>query len=321
MSHEIENMFSVKETPWHNLGVTVQNAPNVQDAIKLAGLDWSVNAEPVYTQLGIQIPDTQALIRSSDQSVLGIVGKRYRPLQNADAFAFFNPFIESGECTLETAGSLRQGKRIWVLASLNKAPIEVTKDDAVRPFLLLSNSHDGTLAVRVGFTPIRVVCANTLSMAHSNKESKLIRVWHSSKTVNTLESIREIVNTTYAEFQATAEQYKLLATKEVNSQDIEKYVRIVFNMGNAESEREKLSQAKLVSRIEELFKHGKGNQGKTYWDLYNAVTEYTSYDSGNLRETKVPLIDKQDTRLNNLWFGQGQLTNQRALETALIQAA
>lgn len=318
MAHEIEQMFSVVEKPWHGLGTVVENAPSVQDAIKLAGLDWTVEKQSILTASGIPVNDNKALVRSSDQSILGVVGNRYTPLQNTDAFSFFNPFIDQGLATLETAGSLREGKRIWILARLNNAPIEITKTngDVIQAYLLLSNSHDGKLAVRIGFTPIRVVCANTLSAAHGNSESKLIRVWHGKDVKQNVDDLQSIVDATNAEFVATTEKYKYLASKQINTQDLEKYVRQVFSLNDPKSEREKIMQARLTTRIEELFKFGKGNTGKTFWDAYNGLTEFLNFE-GTIRQSLAPAQEKQDIRLDKLWFGQSKTLNDKALDVAL----
>ena len=324
MAHEVETMFSVKETPWHGLGIVVHEAPTTEQAIELAGLNWHVKTHELFTGEGIKV-DEKALLRSDNNKVLGVVGPRYEPLQNQEAFSFFNPFLSSKECTLETAGSLREGKRIWILAALNRAPIEIVKDDVVKQFLLLSNAHDGTMAVRVGFTPIRVVCANTLAMAHNDKQSKLIRIWHSKNVKTNLDNVQDIVNAANAEFEATAEQYKRLAKCEVNSQDLKNYVKIVFSLSEATSEREQVAQAKLQDKIAALFEYGRGNNMPgvkgTMWAAYNAVTEYLNYEAGTLRNTKQSVLEKADTRLNNVWFGQGKNISEEALKVAIKVAA
>src|SRR5690606_14155610 len=162
----------------------------------------------------------------------------YVPLQNSQAFSFFDPYISSGEALLDTAGSLREGQSIWVLARLNRDPIEITKDDIVEKYLLLSNSHKGGISVRVGFTPIRVVCANTLAIAERAGGSQLIRVTHSTKMVDSLEAIQEVVNAANATFEATAEQYKYLASKQISKGDIEKFVKIVFMPRGVDTQRQ-----------------------------------------------------------------------------------
>src|SRR4029077_9278151 len=132
---------------------------------------------------------------------------------NKDAFHWFQPFLDAREAALHTAGSLRQGSRIWVLAKLHRHPLVVAPGDEVEKFILLSHGHDGSLAVRVGFTPIRVVCQNTLSMAHGCDASRLIRVKHTREVVENLAPVRAVMDVAHAEFEATAEQYRRLARK------------------------------------------------------------------------------------------------------------
>lgn len=312
MAHEIENMFSVRQTPWHGLGHIVQDAPTVHEAIRLAGLNWTVSRRPVM----VVNPDgtqTEAvgyksIVRDSDESIFGILSEDYTPLQNSEAFEFFNPFVEKGLATFETAGSLRGGRNVWILAKLNKAPIEVGKGDAVNKYLLLSNGHDGGMAVRIGFTPIRVVCANTLAISHNSKDSRLIRVMHSKSVGQRVEQLQEVINAADARFEATAEQYKELSKHNVNKKDLEKYVEIVFGL---QDERKELAKDRMMADITRLFETGRGQDLKaakgTYWGLYNAVTEYLSYERGR----------SEDTRLFSLWFADAARTNDKALHTAL----
>lgn len=308
MADEVENMFYAGETPWHGLGIKVDKALTSKEAIEQAGLGWEVKKVPLITADGNSTPvDHVAIQRVSDSSILGVVGPRFEPLQNVDAFKFFDPFIENKLATYETAGSLKQGKKIWILAGINSDPIEVLPGDEVKKFVLLSNSHDGSLAVRVGFTPIRVVCANTLKLAHDNVSSKLLRVRHTASMGKTLDQIREIMNLANASFEATAEQYKALASKSINKQDLEAYITRVFK-GN-DSKQFETVKAKIVN----LFETGKGSDlaRGTVWGAYNAVTEYLGYEAGR----------NQDNRLNSLWFGVNDTLNQVAFTEALKLAA
>lgn len=315
MAHEVENMFSVKETPWHNLGRVIMDAPSIDEVLKLAGLDWTVSLRPLHLVMpdgSLKQVTENAIVRDTDDSVLGYTGKRYKPFQNSDALNFFKPFAESGLCNFETAGSLRHGQKIWIMAALNSSEMEIVKGDVVRKYLLLSAGHDGKMGIRVGFTPIRVVCANTLAMAHSDKESKLIRVFHSSKTLANLETLRETINAANATFEATAEQYRKLATAHVHQGDIAKYVDLVFYNGKqAETDREKVARESLNETITKLFEVGHGNDlanvRGTYWALYNGVTQYLSYDMGR----------SDDTRLDSLWYGANKDLNKSALDSAL----
>ena len=236
MAHEVESMMYVGKTPWHGLGVAIPDGKklSIEEAISAAGLDWEVELRHVFTEDNegsLQgILNHYVSCRKTDNAVLGIVGKDYRPLQNRDAFRWFQPFLEGGEATLETAGSLKGGSRVWVLARIRRDPLVVGKEDVMRHYVLLSNSHDGSLAVRVGFTPIRVVCNNTLCLAHESKASKLLRVKHTSRVRENLEEIRETIDLAQREFATTVEQYRRLASRQINSADLVKYVRLVFGL-------------------------------------------------------------------------------------------
>jgi phage/plasmid-like protein (TIGR03299 family) len=313
MSADVEEMMFVGAKPWHGLGRHFVEAPSIEEAIAAAGLDWEVTTEPIYTANG-EVVSAKATRRSSDQSILGIVGPSYAPLQNAEAFEFFRPFLESQQATIETAGSLRQGKRVFVLAKLNLDPMEVVKGDVIEKYVLLSNSHDGTLAVRVGFTPIRVVCSNTMALAHNSKASQLLRVRHTKNVSSNLEEIQQIMNLANAEFESTADQYRLLASREINQADLEKYVKLVFNsnkkLAQVEGNVDTINNVRLINAIQPLFESGRGNDLKnvrgTMWAAYNAVSEYLQYERGS---------DNQ-ARLDNMWFGQSATLNKRALDVA-----
>lgn len=312
MSAMIESIAYFGETPWHGLGTKLEEADlyDWQSACVKSGLNWDVELTPLVTA------DSQAKVthcgvrRKSDGKILGVVGPKYHPLQNRDAFKWFQPFLAAKEAALNTAGSLCEGSRVWVLAKMNRDPLVIAAGDEVEKFVLLSHSHDGSLAVRVGFTPVRVVCANTLSMAHRSDASKLIRVKHSASMHENLENIRETMNMANAEFEATAGQYKLLARKSINQADLHAYIRRVLKVEEKRSTRSK----NIVDEVVGLCEYGQGNDlpsvTGTYWTAYNGVTEWLSYNRGH----------NQQTRLNSLWFGDSANINKLALTTALEMA-
>lgn len=323
MAHELEivngqaSMMYVGDVPWHSLGKRFIEAPTLDEAIIAAGLNWQVTTEPLFAGNGDKAP---ALLtrRDSDKSILGVVGPSYTPLQNSEAFNFFRPFIDEKAATIECAGSLRQGKRVFVLCKLNLADSVIKGNDVVSKYLLLSNSHDGTLAVRVGFTPVRCVCSNTLSMAHNDSASKLIRVRHTGNVVANLENIRETMNLADQQFEATAEQYRMLANKAINQSDLEKFVKLVFatkkQMDNVVDLNELNSGNRVKNDILRLFETGRGNDlpeiKGTYWAAYQAVTEYVQYERG----------EDNQARLDSTWFGPGMQINKKALEVATTMA-
>lgn len=331
MSHQVESLAYIGETPWHKLGVKLENPPTAREAIVAAGLDWQVGLKELYTPDGDQV-DHRATYRESDGKILGVVGPGYVPIQNSAAFDWFNPFLESGEVSFETAGSLAEGKKIWVLAKINRDPSVIVPGDEVQKYVLLANAHDGTLAGRVGFTPIRVVCHNTLSLAIDSDASKLLRVRHTKNAVVALEKIREVVDLANASFEATAEQYRFLASKDVQKGDLEKYVKLVFpvSVAAARIAKENPAQAiideanaelagngktsRIFDQVNELFENGQGNKlpgvRGTYWAAYNAVTEYTTHHRGRDEQSRLKAA-----------FADGAAINKRALTSALALAA
>ena len=159
----IESMFQVgRRSPWNKLGTTVTEAVTSAEAIHLAGLDWRVEPQSVYTENGIKVEGYSANVRNTDGRALGIVGSRYQIVQNEEAFNFTDDLIGEG-VTYETAGSFKNGKSIWLLAKMPQK-YDILGDE-VTPYIVFINSHDGSGAVRVAMTPIRVICNNMLNMA------------------------------------------------------------------------------------------------------------------------------------------------------------
>lgn len=314
MAHEIETMAYFGQRPWHGLGTALDEVDlyDWQSASKKAGLDWTVELVPLVTADTQAKVDHRAVRRTSDSKVLGVVGPRYAPLQNKDAFAWFTPFLDAREAALHTAGSLKGGSRVWVLAKLNRDPLVIAEGDEVEKFVLLSHGHDGSLAVRAGFTPIRVVCQNTLSMAHGSDASKLIRIKHTRDVLENLANVREVMDLANQEFEATAEQYRRLARKSVNQADLRRYVNRVLKI---EDEQDISTRSKnIMEEIVRLAEAGRGNDlpsvRGTLWTAYNGVSEYLTYNRGR----------NGDNRLNSLWFGDSAITNRHALGVALEMA-
>jgi phage/plasmid-like protein (TIGR03299 family) len=314
VAHEIETMAYFHKTPWHGLGTALDEGDlyDWPKTCEKAGLAWDVELVPLVTADAQAQVTHRAVRRKSDGRTLGVVGPRFFPLQNKDAFAWFQPFLDAKQAALHTAGSLRHGSRIWVLAKLNRTPLVVAPGDKVEKFILLSHGHDGSLAVRVGFTPVRVVCANTLAMAHGSDASKLIRLKHTKDVLANLANIREVMDLANAEFEATAEQYRLLARKSINQADLRRYVKKVFQVEEGQEGSTRLKN--IMEEIIKLAEAGRGNQlpsvRGTLWTAYNGVSEWLGYQRGK----------SQGSRLDSLWFGDSAAFNRRALETALEMA-
>lgn len=320
MSAAVESMaFARGEVPWHGLGVEIPDTArySVSEGLKLSGLDWDVETVPVYLKTDNVYKESKTAMcvrRCTDNQELGVVGKRYHPLQNTVAFKWFQPMFESKLCALDTAGSLHDGEKIWILAEIMGAkPLEIAKNDYVRRFLLLSNSHDGTNAVRVALTPIRVVCANTLAMAHSksNAANKFIRIRHSSQVEANLEAVRDIINLANNEFEATAEQYRFLASRHFNADDLTKYVKIMTECEDTAEEDISTRKKNTITEIVTKIVKGRGNDNpaikNSWWAAMNGVTEWLNWDRGNT----------PSSRIDSLWYGKSQTDNLKAFKVAL----
>ena len=235
MAHAVESMAYVGETPWHGLGTNLEAPPSVAEAIRVAGLNWQVNLVRLQMPDGRQV-DRYATVRSTDNKVLGTVGPDYVPVQNDRAFAFFEPYVQSGAATIDTAGSLRGGSRVWMLAQISRpdSVIVPAADDRVRKYLVLANGHDGSLALHVGLTPIRVVCQNTLSAAldlHTapgRRRIAVLKIRHTSGAEDAMAEVQETIAQADADFERAAEVFRALAGRSVNAAALKRYVDLVF---------------------------------------------------------------------------------------------
>ena len=175
MAAQVETMFYTRERPWHGLGTRVEEAPSSREALRLAGLDWQVLQKPIMTTDGQMVKGFRANVRDRDSRVLGVVTDRYKVVQNEDAFAFTDDLLGEG-VTYETAGSLQDGRKTWLLAKLPQRYI--ISGDEIAPYLVFMNAHDGSGSIKVAMTPVRVVCMNTLNLALA----KAKRCWSTAHT-------------------------------------------------------------------------------------------------------------------------------------------
>jgi phage/plasmid-like protein (TIGR03299 family) len=309
VAHLFNSGLFFGESAWHGLGVTLPtDSPvrySIDDAIAISGLDWSVETRPVFVD-GREVAGHKAIVRPDTGDVFGVVGERYRPLQNRDQFNWFRPFLECGECQFETCGSLKGGALVWVLAKVNRADAEIASDDRIRKYLLLTSSHDGSRSTSVGFCPIRVVCWNTLSAGLRDDRSTLLKVKHTASQASALKTIRETINLVDETFEASAAQYRKLVTCHVSRADIRRYVKAVLELVDDETGYS-ARQRNILENVVSLCVNGVGNDGQTAWSAYNGVTHYTTHVYGR----------NADSRLRAAWYGAGKRINDRAFAVAL----
>lgn len=325
MAHKlyIENgkvsMMYVGEPPWHGLGTELNEPATAAEAIKAAGLDWEVDTKPIYAgekwDRNLRVPDLFAVVRKDlwekpNCPVFGIVGKYYTPLQNREAFDFFDSIVGEGAAIYHTAGALGKGERVWVLAKL-PSYIQVIGDDITEKYLLLSNSHDGNSSVQIKFTPIRVVCNNTLTMAL--RQGPTLRVTHTKDIRQRLKDAEYNLGLIHKRFDGIEKSFKAMVRVNLNCGQLAEYLIRVFP-DPSDSENERARNQARQDRIwaEYLYDQGKGNQVKgvsgTLWAAYNGIAEYVDYT----RHKK----QKPDRRLGPIWFGDGYLIKARAFNIA-----
>ena len=271
MSANVESMFSVREKPWRGLGTIIQEACNSEEALHLAGLDWEVKQSPVL--FNGKETGHQFNYRSSDDSFLGIVGGRYKPVQNKDAFAFTDELI-GGDVRYETAGSLANGKRVWMLA---KMPDTKILDDVVEPYLCLTNGHDGFSSLKVCMTPVRVVCQNTLNMAL--KQAK--RTWnvrHSGNIESKLAEAQHTLGLAQDYMDSLASEAEELYDIKIAPKDFKELAQALFPITAEMSKRKEESQYLLQCQLKNAWDMDDlGNIRGTGWGFMNAVSDMTTH--------------------------------------------
>ena len=285
MSANVETMAYVNENndprkvPWHGLGTSVNHAMTSEEALELAGLNWTVKSESVYAN-GMLIPGYKANIRETDGTFLGMVSDRYQIVQNNEAFDFTDALIGEG-CTYETAGSLDGGKRIFLLARM---PKEIILGDEVVPYLAFTNGFNGYYPVRCCCTNVRIVCSNTLNMALKNSP----RVWSTRHTGTIKNKLDEAIDTLRLAKQYNKElsQFaEIAAETRITEAQQEKIISQLFpieegmtqrTINNIEAEKEKFRNCTVAVDLSPFY--------LTAWGLINAASDY-AYHADPLRKT------------------------------------
>ena len=283
MSANVESMFCVREMPWHGLGTRVMEAPNSKEALRLAGLDWKVIQEPLITGAGDMVEGYKANVRDTDNQVLGVVGDRYRIVQNEEAFAFTDELLGYG-VRYETAGSLQNGRKVWMLAHL---PHEyIIAGEHISPYLLFSNSHDGSGAIKIAITPIRVVCNNTLNLALSTAK----RSWSAIHTEGIRDKMNEAKHTLGLAgkyMEELGKEFEILRGKKLSDRQVNEYIEILLPIEESGSSQ----QIRNMKRLQEDMKMryfdapDLKDVGNNAYRFINAVSDFATH-AEPLRKTK-----------------------------------
>lgn len=283
MAANVESMFYTRTAPWHGLGVRVEEVLGSKEALIQAGLDWKVEQTDVYAASRERIPGYKANIRDIDRSVLGIVGDRYKIVQNEEAFAFTDGLLGEG-VKYETAGSLAGGKIVWMLAKLPEKYI--ISGDAIEPYLVFCNSHDGSGAIRVAMTPVRVVCQNTLNLALKGAS----RVWsarHTGNVMSRMDEARETLQLANAYMSQLGRSINELQAKKLTDKKVLAMIDSLYPVSEDLSEMQKKNNLKQQEILKACYFDAPDLQGvgKNGYRFINAVSDM-AYHGKPLRQTK-----------------------------------
>jgi phage/plasmid-like protein (TIGR03299 family) len=307
MAHMVETMAYAGEVPWHGLGVRVPNDLAPEQMLVKASLDWQVSKVPTFAEIDGEKKYTgkSALVRSSDNRILDVVSADWNPVQNSEAFEFFNEYCRVGDMEMHTAGSLRDGQIVWVLAKV-KESFELFKGDQVDSFLLFTCPHKFGQSIDIRFTPIRVVCNNTLALSLSSKTDTTIKVSH--KRAFNSQEVKETLGIATNKLERYREMAEFLGSKTYSKDAVKNYFKEVFP---SLSDKKEESRA-AIKALDVLEKQpGASFAEGTWWQPFNAVTYMTDHLMGR----------SVDSRITSAWYGSARSLKVKALETAVEYAS
>jgi phage/plasmid-like protein (TIGR03299 family) len=312
------------ETPWHGLGKKVPADLTPAQMCEAGGVDWKVekrqtsiilNGKKVFTPAHslVRLPNGRNV---KEESILTFLpsGKTWHEHQNEEAFEFFNEFVASGDMTMETAGSLKEGRYVWALARIKESFYVVKKKDEVQSYLLFTNPHEFGKSIDVRFTPVRVVCNNTLTLALDAKASQ--RVASSHRNPFDATAVKEKLGLASYKLGQYKERAQFLATKRYTVEQMKEYFMTVFPANESRAKEGSTRTAKELHKgavtgmaiVDQ--QPGADIAPGTFWNLFNAATFYTNHLAGK----------REDTRVHSLWYGDAMKQNQLALNTAVEMA-
>lgn len=306
--------------PWHSLGTQVEGALTAEEALRDARMGWGVKTIPLEYPAGVHSNEFFLNVREDTDTVLGVVGRSYRALQNKDAFTFFDKVVQDPRGPhYHTAGSLHGGKKIWLLAKLPDC-IEVLDNDVIDQFLLLTHSHDGNSAIRMIWTPVRVVCQNTLAAALNTIKGGQVRLTHSGDIMGKVTEAQDVLGICRTYMESFTEQANLLLNYYPSDEQADDLLKDIFSVPEDRREKDTGVTARAIAEVRRLSFEGRGNDRAEVagngWGLYNGLTEFVDY-AKPFRATE---NEKDSVRLDSVWFGAGAKLKARGLEV-LVNAA
>ena len=308
MAHEIEMVNGVAqmayagETPWHGLGTKVLPDLTPDQMLDAAGLNWEVRKVPAFATINDRQVNVghSALVRNIDDKVLDVVSNDWNPVQNSEAFAFFNDFIAEGDMEMHTAGSLKDGQIVWGLAKV-KAGFSLFNGDEVESYLHFTNFHKYGFSTDVRFTPIRVVCNNTLTLSLNTKVEKMVKISHRREFDG--DNVKLMLGVAAEKLAQYKEMAQFLGSKRYSNENVVEYFKRVFPSAGQKEVSRSANTAMEILETQPGAQYAEG----TWWTAFNAVTYMTDHLLGRT----------QDTRLTSAWYGVNKNVKTKALESAL----
>jgi len=315
MAHMIEMVNGVAQmayagdVPWHGLGKQVSPDLTPVQMLEEAGLNWTVSKEQAFVIINDEAEeiDRSALVRSFDNKILDIVSNDWNPVQNQEAFEFFNDFIAAGEMQMHTAGSLQDGKIVWALAKVNES-FELFKGDKIDSYLLFSNFHKYGCSTDVRFTPIRVVCNNTLTLSLNSAVERMAKISH-RKQFNP-DNVKMMLGIAKDKLSQYKEMAEFLGSKMYKEETLVQYFQRIFPVTGDNENKKDLSRnaSQAMSLVHE--QPGAEYAEGSWWSAFNAVTYMTDHTIGR----------SADSRLTSAWYGYNKGVKTKALELAVEMA-
>lgn len=311
MAHMVETMAYAGEVPWHGLGVPVINDLTPAQMLDKAGLNWTVDKVPAYVDYNGQKLDTgkQALVRSSDNRVLTMISEDWEPVQNETAFEFFNDFVMEGDMEMHTAGSLKQGNMVWALAKVKDSFSLFKGKDTVESYLLFSNPHEYGKSIDIRFTPIRVVCNNTLTLSLNQKSDMMVRLNH--RRAFDADMVKQTMGLAKNKLGQYKEMAEFLTSKSYKADTVVEYFQTVFPLAATKltEEEQKLKMSRPAATAHGVLESQPGAEfgAGTWWQAFNATTFAIDHLLGR----------SADTRIQSAWYGVNRNKKIQALEKAV----
>ena len=303
------------EEPWHRLGHKLDVPATAEDAIAAAGLDYEISLTDVSTVDGLMVPKTKAVVRYDSQTVLGTVSDRYCVVQNRQAFGFLDAVVADGGLRYHTAGALGQGEKVFLLAKLPGNLRVKTTEDVVDKYLLLSNSHNGSSALRVLFTLVRVACQNTLSMALSRGNGQGVSIRHNGDLTAKIRDAQRVLGLATKFYDDAQSKIDRLASASPTHAQLDTYFKALYP--DPLTEDDNGTARRTRERLRELFTTGIGHDmlgiKDTWWVAFNAVTEMLDHRTYRGRNE----AERATNRLQSIWWGTAAKVKEQAWESAL----